>query len=230
MQKVEILEKIEEIEKDMTPKLIGKTWRKYPMETSKQKRTFGLYECQYCGKEWECAVQDIKTGHTKGCGCLRGGKPTHGLCSSKFYNTWNNMIQRCTNPNHKVYKDYGGRGITVCEEWLDVATFIAWAESTHPNITGVSLDRINNGKGYSPENCRWTNNLTQNINQRIKKNNTSGYVGVVWHKPLSKWMVQIMVNRKNKNLGYYQNIEEAVQARDNYIIENNLPHKLSTQY
>ncbi len=230
MQKVEILEKIEEVDKDMTPKLIGKTWRKYPTETSKQKRTFGLYECQYCGKEWECAVQDIKTGHTKGCGCLRGGKPTHRLCSNKFYNTWNNMIQRCTSPNHKVYKDYGGRGITVCEEWLDVATFVAWAESTHPNITGVSLDRINNDKGYSPENCRWTNNLTQNINQRIKKNNTSGYVGVVWYKPLSKWMVQIMVNRKNKNLGYYQNIEEAVQVRDNYIIENNLPNKRSTQY
>ena len=83
---------MEKLEEDMKPKLIGETWRKYPTETSKQKRTFGLYECQYCGTQWECAVPDIKTGHTKGCGCLRGGKPIHRLCSNKFYNTWKGML------------------------------------------------------------------------------------------------------------------------------------------
>ena len=64
---------------------------------------------------------------------------------------------------------------------MDVANFVAWAESTHPNMEGYTLDRINNDKGYSPENCRWADTTTQAINQRMKKNNKSGYVGVIWH-------------------------------------------------
>ena len=224
------MEKLEEVEKDMTPKLIKDLGMRYPTEKSNYKARFGLYECQYCGKEWECSMQSVKTGDTKSCGCLRGGKPIHGMSSNKFYQTWYDMKYRCYNTMIQDYKNYGARGITVCEEWQDVTNFVAWAESTHPNRKGVSLDRIDNDKGYSPENCTWSDKTTQAINQRIKKNNTSGYVGVVWYKPISKWMVQIMVNRKNKNLGYYQNIEEAVQARDNYIIKNNLPHKLSTEY
>ena len=223
------MEKIEEVEKDMTPKLIKDLGTRYATANSKYKYRFGLYECQYCGREFECRISSVINGHTKSCGCVNFSKK-HGLCSNKFYNTWNNMIQRCTSPNHRKYKDYGARGITICGEWLDVANFVAWAESTHPNMEGVSLDRIDNDKGYSPENCRWTNSLTQNINQRRMKNNKSGYVGVVWYKPRSKWVVQIMVNRKNKYIGTFKTLEEAVQARDNYIIENNLPNKLSTQY
>ena len=220
------MEKIEEVEKDMTPKLIGEVYKKFPTEKSAQLVTYGLYECQYCKNTFEAIFNNVKGGNTKSCGCFA----THGLSSNKFYQTWYDMKYRCYNTMRQDYKNYGGRGITVCDEWLDVATFVAWAESTHPNRKGVSLDRIDNDKGYSPENCTWSDKTTQAINQRIKKNNTSGYVGVVWYKPISKWMVQIMVNRKNKNLGYYQNIEEAVQVRDNYIIENNLPNKLSTQY
>ena len=220
------MEKIEEVEKDMTPKLIGEVYKKFPTEKSAQLVTYGLYECQYCKNTFEAIFNNVKGGNTKSCGCFA----THGLSSNKFYQTWYDMKYRCYNTMRQDYKDYGARGITVCEEWLDVRNFVAWAESTHPNRKGVSLDRIDNDKGYSPENCTWSDKTTQAINQRIKKNNTSGYVGVVWYKPLSKWMVQIMVNRKNKNLGYYQNIEEAVQVRDNYIIENNLPNKLSTQY
>jgi hypothetical protein len=221
---------LEKLEEDMKPKLIGETWRKYPTETSKQKRTFGVYECQYCGTQWECAVPDIKTGHTKGCGCLRGGKPTHRLCSNKFYNTWNNMIQRCTSPNHKAYKDYGARGITICGEWQDVKNFVDWAEKTYPNIEGYTLDRIDNDKGYSPENCRWADKTTQAINQRRMKNNKSGYVGVVWYIRDKKWYANIRINKILKQIGSFLTIEEAVQARDNYIIENNLPHKLSKDY
>ena len=223
------MEKIEEVEKDMTPKLIKDLGFRFATEKSTQKVRYGLYECQYCGGEFECITSSVINGHTKSCGCVNFSKK-HGLSSHKFYHTWNSMIQRCIKPSNKNYKNYGARGITICEEWLDVANFVAWAEATHPNIEGYTLDRIDNDKGYSPENCRWADNTTQNINQRMKKNNTSGYIGVVWYKPLSKWMVQIMVNRKNKNLGYYQNIEEAVQVRDNYIIENNLPNRGSTQY
>ena len=220
------MEKIEEEIKDMTPKLLGEVYRKFPTEKSKHRTRYGLYECQYCNNTFEAIFNNVKRGNTKSCGCFA----THGLSSNKFYHTWYDMKYRCYNTMRQDYKNYGGRGITVCEEWLDVVNFVAWAEKTYPNIEGYTLDRIDNDKGYSPENCTWSDKTTQAINQRIMKNNKSGYVGVVWYKPLSKWMVQIMVNRKNKNLGYYQNIEEAVQARDNYIIENNLPHKLSTYY
>ena len=219
---------MEKLEKDMTPKLIGETWRKYPTETSKQKATYGLFQCQYCGEEFEATTKGIKSGNTKSCGCLKGD--IHGLTSHKFYKTWHNMLQRCTNTMRQDYKDYGARGITVCDEWLDVTNFVAWAESTYPNIENATLDRINNDKGYSPENCTWSDKTTQAINQRIMKNNKSGYVGVIWN-PLSKnWRASIRFKNEKINLGSHKTIEEAVQARDNYIIENNLPHKLSIQY
>ena len=217
----------EELERDMKPRLIGETWRKYPTETSTQKSTYGLYECQYCGNQWEVITKDIKKGHTKSCGCLQ---KTHGLTSHRFYKTWKHMVDRCNNPKIKDYKDYGARGITVCEEWLDIAVFVAWAERTHPNIKGISLDRIDNDKGYSPENCRWADKTTQAVNQRTMKNNTSGYVGVTWDKHRNKWSARVQIFKRGKHIGYYLNKEEAVLARDQYIIKNKLPHKLSTQY
>ena len=137
------------------------------------------------------------------------------------------MKHRCYNIKRQEYKDYGARGITVCEEWLDVRNFIAWCDLTHPNIEGLSLDRIDNDKGYSPENCRWADASTQNINQRKREDNTSGYVGVYWNKGSKKWDAKIGVNSKLVNIGTFPLIENAVQARDNYIIENGLSHKLS---
>lgn len=217
------------IEKDMTPKLIGETYMKYPAETSQQRYRYGLYECQYCNIEFEAITKDIKKGHTKSCGCQKGGI-THGLCNNKFYNTWNTMIRRCTNHKATGYKYYGGRGIIVCDEWLDVTNFVAWCEETYPSIKGYTLDRIDNDKGYSPENCTWSSRTMQNINKRMMKSNTSGFVGVSWHKSKDKWVASIRINTKLIYIGAFLTKEEAVQARNNYIIENKLPHKLSTDY
>ena len=219
---------MEEIEKDMIPKLMGETWRKYPTETSKQKTTYGLFQCQYCGKEFETMVQSVKCGDTKSCGCNLF--ITHGLSSNKFYQTWASMVKRCTKPKAWDYKHYGARGITVCEEWLDVTKFVAWCDLTYPNIEDATLDRINNDKGYSPENCTWSDRTTQAINQRMKKSNTSGFVGVGFKKSKGKWEASLKLNNIYKYIGSFLTIEEAVQARDNYIIENKLPHKLSTDY
>ena len=226
------MEKLEEEIKDMTPRLIKDLGVRYPTEKSKYRTRYGLYECQYCGGEFEYITNNVNTGNTKSCGCLaqKGNNTSHGLTYHRFYNTWNNMIQRCTNPKNKRYKDYGARGITVCEEWLDVATFISWAEATRPNIEGYSLDRIDNDKGYSPENCRWADKTTQAINQRIGKNNKSGYVGIYYYKKYNTWGADIRINKISKYIGTFKTLEEAVQARDNYIVENNLPNKLSTQY
>ena len=221
----------EEVVRDMTPKLIKDLGTRYPTEKSTKKARYGLYECQYCGSEFETLVQNVKTGRTKGCGCnSRGAQMIHGMSQNKFYQTWYNMKYRCYNTKRREYKWYGARGITVCEEWLDVRNFVAWAEKTYPNREGYTLDRINNDKGYSPENCRWVDKTTQNINQRMKSSNTSGFVGIYWHKNVKKWVASITVKSKQRNVGTFKDKIEAVLARDNYIIENNLTHKLSTDY
>ena len=213
----------------MIPKLMGETWRKYPTETSKQKITYGLFQCQYCGEEFEALLSNVKRGRTKSCGCQKvntlGIK--HGLYNNRFYNTWNQMVGRCNNHKNKKYKDYGGRGITVCEEWLDVRNFVAWAESTYPNIDGMTLDRIDNDKGYSPENCRWADKSTQSINRRKMRTNTSGFVGVYSGVSKDGWYAKVGVNSKQIVIGVFKDKMDAVQARDNYITQNKLPHKLS---
>ena len=215
--------------RDMTPRLIIDLGMRYPTEKSgrKHRYSFGVYECQYCGKEFEATTAHIKSGNTKSCGCQKGGN-THGLSHNQFYKTWKSMMGRCTNPNNRDYKNYGARGITVCEEWLNITNFITWCESTY--IEGMSLDRIDNDGNYSPDNVRWADASTQALNKRMHKSSTSGFVGVSRYKGSNKWVAQIMVNKVGIHLGYFNSIEEAVLARDNYIIENNLPHKLSTDY
>ena len=217
------------IEKDMTPKLIGETYLRKPTETSQQRYKYGVYMCQYCGKEFETQISNVKRGHTKSCGCFTANR-THGLRNHKFYKKWSQMLRRCTNPKDVAYKDYGARGITVCEEWLDTRNFVDWAEKTYPNREGYTLDRIDNDKGYSPENCRWVDKSTQAINRRMRRTNTSGFVGVGFNKSKGKWEASLKLNNIYKYIGRFNTKEEAALARDNYIIENNLPHKLSTEY
>ena len=212
--------------RDMTPQLIKDLGMRYPTEKSRQRYKYGLYKCAYCGKEFETKFASIKGGTTKSCGCLLGVR--HGLSFHRLYDTWKGMVTRCKDVKNKDYVGYGGRGITVCEEWLDVRNFVAWADITY--IEGMTLDRIDNDKGYSPENCRWVNKITQSLNQRVAKNNTSGYIGVYWFSKKRIWVASISIEHKLHYIGKFLSKEEAVQARDQYILDNNLPNKLSTDY
>lgn len=138
-----------------------------------------------CGNETEVYQNSLKNGDTKSCGCYNKDKAsarrtTHGMSTSKIYRVWAGMIKRCTNPNDSHYIDYGGRGIKVCDRWLD--SFENFYEDMGERPEGFTLDRVNNDKNYSPENCRWVTKEEQVRNQRKKKNNTSGATGVFYCK------------------------------------------------
>ena len=215
----------ENIEKDMSPKLIQDLGIMFASEGSKERRRYGLYKCGHCGEEFKAKTTRIKSGVIKSCGCLVG--EYHGMKKHRFYDTYRNMKARCYNKSNPAYKHYGERGISVCEEWQDIIKFVAWADSTY--IEGYTLDRIDNAGNYEPSNCRWADATTQAINQRMMKNNTTGYVGVYVARD-NRWESRLTFNKVDIFLGRFNTIEEAAQARDNYIIENNLPHKLSTEY
>ncbi|WP_297634465.1 hypothetical protein [uncultured Clostridium sp.] len=89
----------------------------------------------------------------------------HGLRNTKLYSVWGMMKQRCFNKSNKDYYNYGARGITVCEEWLDICKFYSWAMDNGYR-EGVTLDRINSNGNYEPDNCRWITNKEQQNNKR----------------------------------------------------------------
>jgi len=125
------------------------------------------YLCD-CGKTTIAFPFNVKSGNTKSCGCLNKKLASerftkHGQWRSRTYRSWDNMIQRCTNPNHDHYKYYGGRGIIVCDEWKVFENFLADMGPRPPNKT---IDRINCDDGYFFKNCRWTDHATQMKNRR----------------------------------------------------------------
>ena len=199
----------------------------YPTEYSKWKRSYNLYKCGFCGNEFKAQVRYINSGAIISCGCynkqlVKDRNTKHGLVNTGLYGIWRNIKNRTLNPKHKQYNDYGGRGITICDEWKnDFMSFYAWA-MTNGYSDELSIDRIDNDGGYSPENCRWTTSIIQNRNKRIPTNNTSGYKGVSYNKRRGKYQVQICVNNKSIYLGSFPTAVEGAIAYNNYIIENNL--------
>ena len=201
----------------------------FATESSRKKVRFGLYKCGFCGNEFRTQPYGINNGHSKSCGCYKSSKlsnrsKTHGLIETRLYRIWASIKDRTLNPKNKRYNDYGGRGITICEEWKnDFMSFYSWAmENGYEENKGLSIDRIDNDGNYEPNNCRWTTRIIQSRNRRIHKSNKSGYRGVCYNKGNNKYVAQITINNKSIHLGYFQTTVEGAIVYNNYIIENNL--------
>ncbi len=142
-----------------------------------------VWNCQCdCGNTVEVKAGDLQSGRVKSCGCLkrdtaRALKTIHGMRHTKISNVWIAMKQRCFNPNCKIYKHYGGRGITVCDEWKDdfQAFYDYVSKLPHYGEPGYTLDRINNDGNYEPGNVRWATRKTQNNNRRTSKTTKDTY-------------------------------------------------------
>ncbi len=146
--------------------------------TRKNKTVYWICKCD-CGDTTKpIKGTALRDGTTKSCGCLlpevtRKRCFVHGLRQTRLYRIWDNMIQRCTNPNRTEYKNYGGRGITVCDEWKnDFQTFYDWAMA-HGYADNLTIDRKDNDKSYSPDNCRWSTMKEQQNNRRNNRIRTN---------------------------------------------------------
>ena len=137
-------------------------------------RVLWNYSCS-CGSTGVIDIRDLrkwaKRGSRASCGCQRRrfiseSHQTHGMSGHPAFAVWNSMVQRCSNPNHPAWKNYGGRGITVCERWVcSFENF--WTDMGGSYQFGLELDRKNNAEGYSPDNCRW---VTRRVNCRNRRN------------------------------------------------------------
>lgn len=164
-----------------------------------------------CGNMGRVHSGDLKSGQSKSCGCYSKevtarSNLTHGRTYSSEYKAWACMVQRCTNPNNKNWKEYGGRGITVVPRWLKFADFF---EDMGPKPTPKhTLERCDNSSGYCKDNCRWATRSEQAKNRRTTHFVTfQGKTKCVWD-----WADELGINRKalRARFGYGWSAERAL--------------------
>jgi hypothetical protein len=178
------------------------------------------WQCM-CGKVFISVLGNILNGKTSSCGCAR---LTHGRMPRLLYQRWATMKQRCNNDNVNGYKNYGGRGIKVCEEWSNSFESFRDYVMNLPDAfrDGYTIDRINTGGNYEPGNVRWADRHIQAANKSLSTNNNSGYVGISYYNRLGKWKSELMVNGEIIRTGYFKTKKEALKSRNDYIRENGL--------
>ena len=207
----------------MTGQRFGR-WIVLEMAHAHNNRRFWLCRCD-CGTEKTVVGGILRNGNSKSCGCLNRelqiSRPTtHGMTGTRIHAVWFSMRGRCENPADQSFKNYGGRGIKVCERWQSFANFYADMGPTY--APGLTIDRRNNDGDYEPTNCQWLPRAEQSRNRRLAtewkfksapiSTNTSGIRGVSRNPRGKGWVASICINRKQKRLGLFATKREAAQA------------------
>lgn len=196
--------------KDITGRKFGKLTAIAPTTAKKQTSIVWTCRCE-CGNTKLVACNQLTSGRVRSCGCSISKV---GADNKTEYRIYSHMKSRCLNENDAAYTSYGGRGINVCDRWLEpngqgFKNFLQdMGKRPSPNY---SLDRKNNDGPYSPENCRWATRVTQNRNRRLPKNNVTGFPGV--HSYDSRYRVRIRAYNKNIHLGIFNNLNDAISCR-----------------
>lgn len=214
---------------DFKMKIIKDLGTILPFEGSKKVR-YAIFECTKCKAHIKSAVATRKICKHSLCrSCLNSKTST--LYPNKNHDllkTWWNIKQRCYNKNHPQYPRYGKLGITLCQEWKDdFLKFQEWSLSNgYEKGLAIDKDILCNTlkvepKIYSPTTCQW---ITQQLNNMARKNFNKKYICLYFLESSKKWYTTIQISGKKKTLGYFKCRLQALYARDNYIIKNNLPH------
>lgn len=187
--------------------------------TSNKIRTMAWVRC-VCGVEKFIKASDFKRGATKSCGCKRSfliskGEGNHGYSHHPLWNIYSSMKQRCKDQSQQAYSEYGGRGIKVCDRWLepDGKGFLNFLEDMGERPEGMTLDRVNPDGDYCKENCRWESRNVQSFNTRKRKDNPLGCTGVGLSENGEKYLARIAVGGKTIHLGTFLSLESAITAR-----------------
>ena len=157
---------------DLTSQRFGRLVVAEKSHTDSNKKVVWKCVCE-CGNIAFVRTHDLITGHTQSCGCFQRemtskASKRHGMRHTKIYHTWLDMKDRCFNERNKRFFDWGGRGITVCDEWKNSfqAFYDHVSQLPHFGEEGYSIDRINNDENYEPGNVRWATVKEQNNNKR----------------------------------------------------------------
>lgn len=172
------------------------------------RKTYWLCQCS-CGNQKEIRSDSLLSGKTISCGCHRKQqalinlKPnkTHDLSNTRLYKEWQGMKKRCLNKKDKRFSSYGGRGISICKQWLEFENFCEWAMNNGYQ-ENLSIDRINNNGNYEPNNCKWSTNKEQCNNRRT--NILICYKGKT--KTLMQWCEELNLNYKRVHNRYRRGI------------------------
>jgi hypothetical protein len=148
---------------NLTGQRFGKLVALHPVEPNKFGARRWLLQCD-CGGQTVAMTGELRAGKRKACRCGLS-KPQHGMHKSRLHTIWGAMKARCNNPKRLAYKDYGGRGITVCESWQRFIPFMEWALANGYR-DDLEIDRIDNDDQYAPGNCRW---VTRAVNAKNKR-------------------------------------------------------------
>ena len=186
---------------------------------SKQGKNIAYWKFQCdCGNTTVAERRNVQYGNISSCGCLRSEmmrekQYRHGGKDRPIYTSFLSMKQRCYNPKNQAYHNYGGRGITVCDRWLEPngQGFLNFLEDMGERPSDKhSLDRIDNDGNYTQDNCRWATRGMQGFNRRLDGRNKSGHRGVHWDSCSNKWKATIGYKGKE----YYEHFTEIQDAID----------------